>query len=528
MGTYIRSGSCEACGSSGALGFYEDGTAYCHKCMTYVGLNSNSENKVNERTDYKPVVRLLQGTYADLPKRSVREATCRKFSYQIGNTEDGRPIHIANHRNATGAIVAQKIRGADKHFSWLGERGACLPLYGQHLWSAGGKSVVITEGEIDCLSISQAFENKWPVVSLPDGAPAAPKAIKAAYEWLSSFEKIVLCFDNDEPGQKAVQQVAEMLPVGKAFIMRLDRKDANEVLVSDGAAPLLKAYWNAAPWRPDGIVCGADLWQEVLTTKDVEHVSYPWLDLNKKTQGLRRGELVTICADTGIGKSTFVREISKHLLDIGETVGLLMLEESTTRTALGLMSLALNSPIHIQKNGVAEEELRAAFTATLGTNRLYLYDHFGSTDIDNLLNKVRYLSKGLGCRWVIIDHLSIVVSALEGGDERKMIDRAMTLLRTLVQETGIGLILVSHLRRPDGRGEEKCSLNRLRGSHAIAQLSDIVLGIDIVFDVNDLNVKVATDKREVNVLKNRFTGQVGPTATLHYNSNTGRLNELNL
>ena len=519
MGTWIRSVSCEACGSSDAKGYYEDGTAFCHKCRTYFGSHNKEEKRVNDTN--KPLVRLLQGSYADLPKRGLREDTCRKFGYQIGNTEDGRPLHLANHRNTTGSIVAQKIRGADKHFSWLGERGACLPLWGQHLWSPG-KSIVITEGELDALSVSQAFENKWPVVSLPDGAPAAPKAIKAAYEWLVKFEKIVLCFDNDEAGQKATQQVAEMLPVGKVFVMRLPYKDANETLVKEGAAPIVKAYWNAAEWRPDGIINGADLWQNILETKDVESVSYPWPSVNTKTLGLRRGELLTVTAGSGIGKSLFIREIAKHLLDMGETVGMLMLEESTTRTALGMMSIAINQPLHIKKDCVTEEELRTAFTSTLGTNRLYLYDHFGSTDIDNLLNRVRYLAKGLGCRWVIIDHLSIVVSALEGNDERKLIDKAMTLLRTLVQETGIGLLLVSHLRRPDGKGDEEgaqTSLSRLRGSHAIAQLSDMVIGLERNQQGDN------PDMMLVRVLKNRFNGDTGKNGVLHFNNITGRLNE---
>ena len=523
MGTYVSSGPCDECGSSDAKAYYSDGNTYCHKCHTYVGSLDQKEKIVNG-TNNKSLVRLLQGSYADLPKRGLREDTCRKFGYQIGNTEDGRPIHIANHRDSSNAIVAQKIRGANKHFSWLGERGACLPLWGQHLWSPG-KSIVITEGELDALSVSQAFENKWPVVSLPDGAPAAPKAIKAAYEWLIKFEKIVLCFDNDEVGQKAVQQVAEMLPVGKVFVMRLDRKDANEVLVNDGAAPIVKAYWNAAEWRPDGIINGADLWQNILTTKDVESVSYPWPVVNTKTLGLRRGELLTVTAGSGIGKSLFIREIAKHLLDMGETVGMLMLEESVTRTALGMMSIAINQPLHIKKDNVTEEELRSAFTSTLGTNRLYLYDHFGSTDIDNLLNKVRYLAKGLGCRWVIIDHLSIVVSALEGNDERKLIDKAMTMLRTLVQETGIGLLLVSHLRRPDGKGDEEgaqTSLSRLRGSHAIAQLSDMVIGLERNQQGDN------PDQTIVRVLKNRFNGDTGENGVLIYDKTTGRLNESNI
>lgn len=521
MGTYIRSMACEACGSSDANALYEDGSTYCHKCLTYVG-PAHTEGRMTS----EPVVkssRLLQGSYADIPKRGIRENVCRKYGYQIGHSESGEPCHIANHYDAGGRVVAQKLRKPGKHFTWLGERGDCLSLWGQHLWASGGKSLVITEGELDALSVAQVMgDAKWPCVSLPDGAQSAAKAIQKAYEWVSSFDKVVLCFDMDEPGQKAVQQVAEMLPVGKAHVMRLRHKDANEVLLKEGAGALVQAFWNAQEWRPDGIVSGQDLWNTIVETKDVQSVSYPWLTLQTKTHGLRRGELVTVTAGSGIGKSAFVREVSYHLLNLGETVGMLMLEESTQRTALGLMGIHMNRPLHLDRKDVTEEQLRQAFAATVGCGRVFLYDHFGSTEIDNLLNRVRYMAKAIGCQWIVLDHLSIVVSALEGTDERRLIDRAMTLLRTLVQETGIGLILVSHLRRPDGKGHEEgstTSLSQLRGSHAIAQLSDMVIGLERNQQGDN------PDQTTLRILKNRFSGDTGEAGILNYDKTTGRLNE---
>lgn len=200
-----------------------------------------------------------------------------------------------------------------------------------------------------------------------------------------------------------------------------------------------------------------------------------------------------------------------------------MLEESTKRTALGLMGIELNHPLHLNREGVSEEQLKQAFDATVGSGRCFLYDHFGSTEVENLLSRVRYMARSLDCRWVILDHLTIVVSGLdEGGDERKLIDRAMTLLRTLVQETGIGLILVSHLRRPDGKGHEEgatTSLSQLRGSHSIAQLSDMVLGLERNQQGDNPNQTL------VRVLKNRFSGETGEAVTLHYDTKTGRLSE---
>jgi twinkle protein len=197
-----------------------------------------------------------------------------------------------------------------------------------------------------------------------------------------------------------------------------------------------------------------------------------------------------------------------------------MLEESTKRTALGLMGLHLNRPLHIDRTGVTEEQMKEAFAATVGNGRCYLYDHFGSTEIDNLLARVRYLAKACECKWIFLDHLSIVVSGLGDGDERRLIDNAMTALRSLVQETGVGLILVSHLKRPEGKGHEEgaaTSLSQLRGSHAIAQLSDMVLGLERNQQGDDANQTV------VRVLKNRFSGETGLACHLRYEQGTGRL-----
>jgi twinkle protein len=286
---------------------------------------------------------------------------------------------------------------------------------------------------------------------------------------------------------------------------------------------MVQAVWQAKQYRPDGIVSAAELWEAVSQEEETNSVPYPFIQLTDKTKGLRRGELLTVTAGSGIGKSAFVREIAYHLLALDETVGMLMLEENPKRTLLGMMGIALNKPIHISREGVTQDDLHRAFDDVCGHGRLYLYDHFGSTDVENLVDRVRYMAKGLGCNWIVLDHLSIVVSGLGDGDERRLIDNAMTMLRTLVEETGIGLILVSHLKRPDGnKGHEEgatTSLSQLRGSHAIAQLSDIVIGLERNQQSDTPNTTA------VRVLKNRFTGDTGLAGELHYNRMTGRLTE---
>jgi len=112
------------------------------------------------------------------------------------------------------------------------------------------------------------------------------------------------------------------------------------------------------------------------------------------------------------------------------------------------------------------------------------------------------------------------------GDERRAIDNIMTRLRSIVEETGVGLVLVSHLRRVDGnRGHENgisVSLSHLRGSQSIAQLSDCVIALERDQQSDDPEEANTTHMR---VLKSRYTGDVGMGTHLLYDRETGRLRE---
>jgi twinkle protein len=510
--SFVSHEPCETCGSSDAKATYDDGHTFCFSCHTTTFTDAMVPMDTN--SDYK----FLEGTYKDIPNRKLSEATCRHYNYQVGEG-----CHIANYRSPKdGSLVAQKIRRANKEFSVVG-LGKHMPLYGQHLWSSG-KSVVITEGEIDCLSVAQAFNCKWPVVSLPNGADSAAKVISRNIEYLSGFDKVVLCFDQDAPGRKALEAAAQELPLGKAYIMRLpeDCKDANEALVKHGAAPIVQGYWNAQVYRPDGILSLSEFRESVVNPVLQESLPYPWESLNTKTRGIRKGELVVVCAGSGLGKSTFVKEI---LYDIAvnhdKPVGLVFLEEQGSRTAEILVGMRLNKNLMLDRSTVTTEELEAAFS-DLSKHKISLYSHFGSNDVDNICNKIRFMVQAEGCQYVFLDHLSILVSDQEG-DERKLIDATMTKLRTLVSELGFSLFVISHLKRPQGdKGHEdglQVSLGQLRGSHAIAQLSDFVIGLEK--DKED----PTADTCKVVVLKNRLTGDRGYCGTLFYDRDTGRLTE---
>lgn len=515
---FIRHEPCDKCGSSDANGVFDDGHKFCFACEAYTAADGASI----QRAATVPGL-IGEGVPSELRVRKLTSETCSKWGYTVSSYE-GQPVQVANYRDVAGKIVAQKVRFKNKDFKFLGDTKAA-GLYGQHLWRDGGKRVVITEGEIDALSVSQVQGNKWPVVSLPNGAQGARKALKKAFEWLNGFDEIVLMFDQDDAGREAVEDCSTIgFPPGKLKVAKLPLKDANEMLVAGRGSEIVDAIFGAKVYRPDGIVAGTDLWDAINRVENEETIELPFEGIAAKTHHIRLGEVVTFTAGSGIGKSAIVREIAFHAIKNGVTVGMMMLEEDVKRTARGLIGLAIDRPAHLVWRELSDVDKRKGFDGTLGTGRVYLYDHFGSTSADNITSRIRYLAAGCDCKLVILDHLSIVVSGEGEGDERRMIDNIMTELATLAVELNVAIVLVSHLKRPHGdKGHEegaRTSLAQLRGSHAVAQLSHTVIGIerDQQGEHSDITI--------MRVLKCRFTGLTGEAGWLSYDHDTGRLTEL--
>lgn len=453
----------------------------------------------------------LKGEAIHLRKRKLSQKTCQFYRILWDN-----PFLRCYYFSDAGSLSGAKVRQDGKEFFCEGE---VKTLFGQNLFPSSGKRIVITEGELDAASCYEAMPG-WPMVSIPNGAPAAKKAVQRALPYLQGYEEIVIFFDNDEAGQKAAKEAAGVLPPGKVKIAKLEGyKDASDALQADDPQAIRLAIWNANEYRPDGIVEGKSLLEVVTSPNPPSDYEYPYEGLQRKLHGIRLGELVTITAGSGIGKSSFCRELAAHLLTGGERVGYLALEESNRRTALGLMSAAVGKPLHI---GIHDrKELLEAYEASIANWNLYLFDGFGSYESDLIYNRIEYLAAGLDCRVIFLDHLSILLSGLDG-DERRMIDITMTKLRSLVERTGIALFLVSHLRRStDDKGHEegaRVALGQLRGSAAIAQLSDAVIGLE-------RNQQSETNLTTVRVLKNRFSGETGIACQLSYSLEQCKFNE---
>ena len=528
------------CGSSDGLSIREDGSAFCFVCST------NFKGKENDTdmaqlgqmdSDRAVVPRNLQHTtldmVADYPSypmgsRKVSRDVVDFFDVRMSVDEDGKPEAHYYPYTRKGKTVAYKVRELPKNFRVVGDFKG-VELFGQSKFG-GGNKLIITEGELDALAVAQASLEKYgriyPVVSIPSASNY--KVLLEQREWINGFKEVVLMFDQDEAGQEAVAKAAKILPVGKVKTCCLPEKDPSDVLVKQGGAALNAALWEAKTWSPAGVVMGEKIWDEFQRRSATESIPYPeCLDgLNQKLKGIRQGEITLFTSGTGSGKSTVIKEIILDLLDkTDDKVGLISLEESIGDTAEKFISMALKRPV-MDPPPLSEEEMRAGFDRVFQDERLVLLDHQGSVGDSSLIDKIEYMAQ-LGCKYMVLDHITIAVSeGSEGLSGNEAVDKVMSDLLKITKRYNIWLGLISHLRKAMGsRSFEEgnlASIDDIKGSGSIKQIS-----FDIIAFARNLVAEVEAERNTIHfrVLKSRFTGLTGDAGSAYYDNKTARLNK---
>ena len=448
------------------------------------------------------------------------------FNVKMEVDPDGKPVAHYYPYTRGGKIVAYKQRKLPKEFKTIGDFKN-VELFG-HQQGTLGRTLVITEGELDAMSVAEAYRKKYgkiyAVASLPSAAGTS--VALAQREYINGFDKVVLMLDHDEAGDKARDFLAKMIKPGKAKIAKLPEKDANETLLKHGHEAILNAMWNAKDWSPAGIVMGEEVWEQFVARQSVESVAYPDCleGLNTKLKGIRHGEITLFTSGTGSGKSTVIKEIILDLLEKTEDkVGLISLEESVGDTAEKFISMALKRAV-LDPPPLSEEEMREGFDKVFASERLILLDHQGSVGDSSLIDKIEYMAL-LGCKYLVLDHITIAVSeGSEGLSGNEAVDKVMSDLLKIVKRHNVWLGLISHLRKSQqGKSFEEgnlASIEDIKGSGSIKQIS-----FDIIAFARNL---VAEDEMERNtvhfrVLKSRFTGKTGDAGKAIYDPKTTRL-----
>lgn len=524
MTKWIKTHVACPCGkSSDAYSINAEGDGHCFSCNKH--FNSTNKTFGSNLSDTSNV----EYAFEYMPHRGITRETMKKYGVltKISDPKGkATPVSVGfPYMVPEEDGEAYKVRYLSaKSFTSVGSMGKANLFGKEHFPVNSARAITITEGEFDAMAVYQMTGSKYPVVSVRSASSAKRDCggkdeggDPAIFEYLNSFEKIYLCFDMDEPGQKATKAVASMFDFNKVYHVKMERKDANDYLQNGEEQAFRNAWFAAKRFLPEGIYSSTNDFKRILDEQgERKAFAYPFPTLERMLEGLAFGETVLFTALEGRGKTEILRAIEYKILkdDPQAKIGVIHLEETQARTLQGFAGYELGQPVH-RKNSLASKfEIHNALDSLLGdSERLHLYGHFGSDDPDVIISTIRFLVAVCGCKYIFLDHISIVISGLVEEDERKALDKISTQLAMLANDLEFCLVMVSHV---NDHGQTRGSRNISKVAHKWVHL--------------ERDIKSA-DERERNttyltVNKNRGGHETGPAGRLYFDPTTYILTEI--
>ena len=508
------------CGSSDAFSYNTDGFGRCHSCLkSYPSKTGDTFEWARDKYPLAEKENIMSFTPKRIetagdgrytPLRGINARTMEDFNVK---TYDGRQEYVY----PSGGIKVRKL--SEKGFyAKAGFKGD--ELFGMNKFNAGAsRVVVVTEGEVDCLSAYQMLDHKYPCVSLPSSTPSKKLWQGKAKDWLNSFQKIILSVDTDDAGNGIADKIAGLFP-NKTYRIPHDKyKDANEFLQSGANESFKTAFFNAKKYTPQHVWNTTEQFLKILNAKDdAKFVPTGIAAFDEVALGLMQGHLTVFQAPEGIGKTEFMRYLEYHMLSkhSDTPIAICHLEETKKRSILGLVSYQLGINLTrkdlIEENNMYEEVEQAVIDLTEKEN---LYQFTISVDEDpmEIMNRIRYFSQACGVKYVFFEPIQdLAYSRL--GDEtiEKWLSSLSVQLSRMAAELNVGIVTIAH-ENDDGQ---------IRDCRTIGKRASVVVKLQ--------RDKMSSDDEDINttrllVVKNRPAGTTGHAGLLAFDADSFTLKE---
>ena len=537
----------EDCTSSDAMAVYkkkdkegvEKLDAFCFSCQGYFKNDELEEHGVTKQETKVHKIKDVEVDFSAIQsikcrgwkERGITRFTSEKYGVHTELNDENEVISRYYPVTNNNKIVGYKKRTLPKTFIGIGNTKATGEMFGQSVFESGQKYLVVTTGEEDAMAFAEALRSTsngveyWtPCISITAGDGSIIKQFKANYEYLASFSKVILAFDNDEPGQKYIEEAARLLPPGKAFIAKFPRdvKDACDMLKAGKVAELKQVFWKAEPFSRVDVLHLSQMWEDFENEDSNVKIPFPgaWSHLNEMMNGgMEKGEITVIGALTSIGKSTLISSIVYNLIEnTSFKVGTMYLEGTKREVVRDLLSLDAGVNLRTKtRDSIDIEALKSRFFEGLAKRNQFVYvDHQGSISTTEIFDKLNYLAKAEGCDVIVIDPIQCGVNS---SDNAAIISFMDTLLK-FAKETDTCVIAVSHMKKPSEENPHNVSEYSLLGSSSINQIAfnTILLSRD---KMNECPIKKSSTK--LQLVKCRRTGNTGEAGWLRYDHDTTHL-----
>jgi len=540
----------------------EGNGGYCYSCGYTVLSDAEKEKRGLNVYEYDESITMTKEIITAEELQDIKQKTGAngKKSRGISDSTYGEYRVRFLYDNETGEVVetfypytegfkacGYKVRKIPKDFYSVGKIGKESELFGQWKWKhGGGKYVLLTAGEADCLAAYEMLEayrnsrnstfNPIPCVSSGIGESGSWKQVQQHYEWFDTFEKIIVCYDMDDAGKQAVDKLSQVIPKGKMFVVTLPLKDINKMLDEGKSTAFIQCFYNAKPYAPTGVVGSSALYDAIIKEAQVEKLSFPSFmpRLNDMTAGgISLGTIGVISASTGLGKSSIVNECVYHwIFNSPHKIGVVSMEQNQGQYGELMLSRHIHRKLGKLPPGqklemilsakVVEAQKELFLDANGGDRWMIVDDRDG--DVESLKSAIEKLIIKCDCKVIVIDTISDMFDGLTT-DEQAVL---MKWQKSIVNRYNVAIINISHQRKA-GSGEKDGSQGAMGNESSLHGTSTLIKSAAWILML--ARNKVSDDLIERNTThmmlpKNRGAGETGPAGDLYYDSNTHTLHDL--
>lgn len=531
-----------SCGTRKGFAIFETGEAKCFSCNAFYkdylqGEELTKTIKLSKKREPADVSEPLE--YKDVEKdyRGIKPEYYKKYGVKQSVSEaDGITPQAMYFPYKTDKLVGWKVRLMEEKKMWtIGSISSNLFGWDVAI-TTGSKKLFITEGEYDAIALYQILveankgtqwaDRRPAVVSIPNGVGSATRAILAASKEIHARNfDVVLCFDMDEAGKKATEEVLKILP--EATVAQLPAKDVNECLMKGMSTACKNAVlFNATTPMNSRIVKASTLREKALEAPEYGE-PYPWAWLTEKTRGIRTGETIYIGAGQKQGKSEIVNTLAAHCMkNLGWNVFLCKPEEANVKTYKMVAGKLEGKFFHDPTKEFDKEAFDRA--SEILDNKLFMLDLYQNVKWESLKDDIRTAVKKLDCKAIFIDPITNLTNGMESAQANVKLQEIAQELSSMAKDLDCVIFIFCHLRNPEAgppheRGGKVLS-SQFAGSRAMARSCNYMLGLE-----GNRDPELSEEERNMRklvLLEDREYGEVG-TLSLYWDKATGLFNPVN-
>jgi twinkle protein len=543
----------DKCNSSDGIQVFENEdkslTGFCFACRTFVpdpmgegkGVSDLKPTKMvrKSKEELEQEISFVSRKLPTLPlkDRLLSATVLEQYNIKIGVSEvDGTtPTYAYFPYTKGGILTGYKVKHLPTGNVWWISTDRDVDLFGwEQAKASGAKRLIITEGEFDAPALRRimevhtkaAYKDYIPAIcSIPNGSGSAARDIQRLLPEIKKFFKdISICFDEDEAGKLAVEEVCKILPDAK--VIHLPAKDANDCLVQGKGLAAQKAVsFHSEKPKNSRIIWGREV-HDAAKQQAEWGLSWPWPKLTDLTRGIRFGETIYIAAGEKMGKSEVVNALGAHLIKAhGLKILLAKPEEANVKTYKLLVSKVTGKIYHDPKVKFDEPSYdTGGLEVQDNMCMINLYQHIGW----ETLKADIYSASSQGVKAVFIDPITNLTNGMSSSQINEHLQMVSQDLAAVAKDLDIVIFIFCHLNKP-AKGNTPwdrggiITTDYLAGSSGMARSCNYVFGLqgnkDPALETHVRNT------RELVLLADREFGEAG-SAKLYWDSTTGLFNEI--